>query len=260
MNWRFTNTGFNSGKFNMEYDMQLAKNCKPEEAVLRLYRWRPYCISLGANQNIDSINIKKTEEDNIDVVKRPTGGRAILHAEELTYSVVMPINRDSSARNIYAEINKALSEGLSLYSDKLASVELESSQPDFRKFYREEQSAACFAVPAKSELKFDGRKLVGSAQRKLGNVILQHGSILCGEFHKKIVNYLVVDEENYNKIMLLLDHTADLYSITGQEVNYDLLMQSIADGFEAHFCIKFDEINTDEHFTTDENLIKIKIN
>ena len=69
-------------------------------------------------------------------------------------------------------------------------MELEKSQPDFREFYKEGHSAVCFAVPAKSELKFDGRKLVGSAQRKFGNVILQHGSILCGEFHKKIVDYL----------------------------------------------------------------------
>ena len=249
MNWRFINTGFNSGKFNMAYDIQLAKNCMTNEAILRLYRWKPNCISLGANQGFDSINIEKAKEDSIDIVKRPTGGRAILHAEELTYSVTMPIERDSSARNIYSEINKALYEGLSLYNNKLAAVELESSQPDFREFYKEEQSAVCFAVPAKNELKFDGRKLVGSAQRKLGSVILQHGSILCGQFHKKIVDYLIVNEENYEKIISSLNNTADLYSITGQEVNYDLLAQSIASGFESYFDMTLNETIADMYFS-----------
>jgi lipoate-protein ligase A len=245
MNWRFVNTGSNSGKFNMAYDMQLAHDCKQDEAVLRLYRWKPYCISLGANQCADSINIEKAEKDNIDVVKRPTGGRAVLHAEELTYSVIMPIHYGSSARKIYSEINEALTEGLGLYNKKLAAIELENIQPDFGELYKKEQSVACFAVPAKSELKFDGRKLVGSAQRKLGNTILQHGSILCGDFHKKIVDYLVVEQENYNEIISLLNHTADIQSITKQEINYELLAGSIAGGFEFFYNMKFNnKINT----------------
>ena len=239
MNWRFINTGFNTGKFNMVYDMKLAQECKPDEAVLRLYRWKPYCISLGANQSFESINIEKAEQDNIDVVKRPTGGRAVLHAEELTYSVIMPLHQGSSARNIYAEINNALSEGLGLYDCELSSIELENSEPDLREFYKKEQSAACFAVPAKSELKFSGKKLAGSAQRKLGNAILQHGSILCGDYHKKIIDYLVIEKENYNKIISLLDCTADIYSITKHEINYGRLADSVASGFESYFDMKF---------------------
>jgi lipoyl(octanoyl) transferase len=257
MNWRFVNTGFNSGKFNMAYDMQLAENCKQGEAILRLFRWRPYCISLGANQKFDSVNLKKAEANLIDVVKRPTGGRAILHAEELTYSVVISIDHNSSARNIYTEINQALSEGLSFYSEKLKVVELEKSQPDFRDFYKGEQSAACFAVPAKSELKFDGKKLVGSAQRKLGNAILQHGSILCGEYHKKIVDYLVVNEESYDKIFESLNNTADLYAITGKDVDYDLLAQSIAVGFESYFNMKLNKLNEDAFTASATNIFCI---
>jgi lipoate-protein ligase A len=241
----------------MAYDMRLAENCKPGEAILRLFRWRPYCISLGANQNFDSIDLEKAQADLIDVVKRPTGGRAILHAEELTYSVVMPIDHNSSARNIYTEINQALSEGLSFYSEKLKAVELEKSQPDFRDFYKDEQSAACFAVPAKSELKFDGKKLAGSAQRKLGNAILQHGSILCGEFHKKIVDYLAVNEENYNKILESLNHTADLYAITGKNVDYDLLAQSIAAGFETYFNMTLNKLNEYEFTASAANKVCI---
>ncbi|MGA7722386.1 MAG: lipoate--protein ligase family protein [Ignavibacteriaceae bacterium] len=257
MNWRFINTGFNSGKFNMAFDVSLADNHKPGEAVLRLYRWKPYCISLGANQSFDTINIKKAADDKIDVVKRPTGGRAVLHSEELTYSVVMPIEHDSSSKMIFFEINKAISEGLALYNNMLSSVDLEKSQPDFKKYYKEEYSAACFAAPAKNELKFNGKKLAGSAQRKLGNVLLQHGSILCGDFHKNIVDYLVVNSENFDKVKSLLDYTADLFSITGREVNYDFLAQCVARGFESYFNSNLIEIKDDELFEhVDINSIK----
>ncbi|MCL5028521.1 MAG: hypothetical protein M1480_05820 [Bacteroidetes bacterium] len=246
MKWHFIDTGFNSGKFNMAFDMALTRICKPDEAFLRFYRWEPYCISLGANQNINSINEEKAFSDSIDIVKRPTGGRAILHAEELTYSVIIPLDAQSSAKNIYQEINFALSEGLAIYDDKLRFVELHNEQPNFRDLYKEDKSVLCFAAPAKSELKYDGRKLVGSAQRKLGNVILQHGSILCGEFHKRIVDYLVTSPENYSTIYELLDSTADIKSITNKEINYDDLSESIVEGFESYYKMKFETINKEE--------------
>ncbi len=242
MKWYFINTGFNPGKLNMDFDIELAEKCKPHEAYLRLYRWKPFCISLGANQSFDSINIEKAKSDNLDVVKRPTGGRAILHAEELTYSVIMPVDSNSSTRNIYQEINLALVKGLALYDDRLRLVKLHNTQPNFRELYKQDQNVVCFAAPAKSELKFDGKKLVGSAQRKLGNVLLQHGSILCGEFHKRIVNYLITSEENYFLTSGILDSTADIKSITSTEVNYELLSESIVKGFQSYFRISFEEI------------------
>ena len=239
MRWQSVNTGFNSGKFNMDYDIDLARNIKPDEAFLRLYRWRPYCISLGANQNFESINQEKSSQDKIDVVKRPTGGRAILHSEELTYSVVLPVSENLSARKVYHEINLALLEGLKIYNSKLNKVELENSQPDFPSFYKEEKSTICFAVPAKSELKYSGKKLVGSAQRKLGNTILQHGSILCGSYHLNIVNYL--NTENYEKLKAEINKTTiDLASILNENIDYEYLAESIAEGFEIKFDMKFE--------------------
>ena len=104
MNWKFLNSGVNSGKFNMDFDVFLAENFVQGNAVLRLYRWNPYCISLGANQSLEDINTSKTRYHQIDVVKRPTGGRAILHSQELTYSVIYPIEPRASAKNIYNEI------------------------------------------------------------------------------------------------------------------------------------------------------------
>lgn len=234
MRWQFVNTGFNNGKFNMDYDVDLARNIKLGEAVLRLYRWQPYCISLGANQNFESVSLSKVVKDNIDVVKRPTGGRAILHSEELTYSVILPVSENLSARKLYHKINLALLEGLKIYNSKLNKIELENNQPNFNTFYKKEKSTICFAVPAKSELKYSGKKLVGSAQRKLKNTILQHGSILCGTYHLNIVNYLNV--RNPEKLRAEIENTTiDLGSILNENINYDYLTESIARGFEIKF-------------------------
>jgi lipoate-protein ligase A len=195
MKWIFLSSGLNSGKFNMKTDSYLAVNCEPDEAVFRLYQWQPYCISLGANQDESIINYKETKKDNIDVVKRPTGGRAVLHAEEITYAVIYPALIDSSARELYTNINFALKKGLEKYNSKLSGIKLEDTQPDFPKIYKETSGSICFAASAKSELKYEGKKLVGSAQRKFKNSILQHGSILGGNFHTKIINYLNISEE-----------------------------------------------------------------
>ncbi len=243
MKWYFLNSGFSNGQNNMDIDIALAKNSNYNKGYFRLYKWSPYCISIGANQTFDSLNIEKAHLDGIDLVKRPTGGRAILHSEELTYSVIFPINLKSSARNIYHEINNAIKNGLHLYDEKLSLVELEETQADFNKLYKEEISSICFAFSAKSEIKYSGKKLVGSAQRKFGNVILQHGSILCGGFHKKVINYLNISQENLSPVLAEIEATTtDLNSILGTEINYKGLEFSITKGFEEYFKIDMEEV------------------
>lgn len=235
MNWEVILTGENSGMFNMDYDLALAKNFSGIP-VLRLYRWNPYCISLGANQSIDEINLDKANSDNLDVVKRPTGGRAILHSEELTYSVVFPVEINYSAKAIYNEINLALKTGLSIYDSRLQTLELENEQVDFKNFYKEDISTICFAVSSKSEINYRNKKLVGSAQRKIGKVVLQHGSILCGDFHLRITDYLNLDDSKKMNIKReITETTVDLRSILEQEINYDHLSDCIIQGFKKHF-------------------------
>jgi len=238
--WHFINSGFQTGIFNMEFDLQLANNCKEDESYFRLYRWKPYCISLGANQSVDSIDLEKTKRDNIDVVQRPTGGRAILHAKEITYSVVLPLRAPLTPSEIYREINYALLSGLFLYDEQLSEAELEMQQPDFSSIYKEGKGVACFAVSARSEIKYDGKKLVGSAQRKLGNIILQHGSILCGKYHRRMVEYLHGSEQEKFEVKDDLEKkTTELETILNQPTDYDFLGESLKSGFENHFKISF---------------------
>lgn len=239
MIWHFIDSGFNTGEFNMKFDLELAQSSSPEDAFFRLYKWNPYCISLGANQSFDDINLAKTTADGIDVVKRPTGGRAILHAEEWTYSVILPLNYQYSPKEVYSIISNALIRGLDLYNPLLAKSELESLQPNFPKLLEEPSGVLCFASTAKNEVKFGGKKLIGSAQRKLNNTILQHGSILCGTFHQKLADYLNTDENS--KTMLrneLVGRTTEIETILNSKVDYDKLKECLIKGFETEWQIE----------------------
>jgi lipoate-protein ligase A len=241
MNWKFVDTGFNTGKFNMDFDLNLVSRLRTNEAILRFYRWKPYCISLGANQPFDSVNLKKANQAEIDIVKRPTGGRAILHAEELTYSVIHPITSELSPKILYREINLALKIGLGIYHPALQKLSLENIQPHFPSFYKETKSSLCFAVTAKSEINFEGKKLVGSAQRKIGNAVLQHGSILCGTFHKKLIDYLKLSMEERADLEKEIDSTTtQLETILNSKTDYDKLTVCLKSGFENHFNISIE--------------------
>jgi lipoate-protein ligase A len=241
MTWRFINTGFNPGKFNMDFDLELVRNFTGTP-VLRVYRWKPYCISLGANQDFNSVDQIKTAEAGFDIVKRPTGGRAILHSEELTYSVVYPLSDDKTPKQIYREINLALKKGLENYDSRLEKIELEHSQPHFPSFYKDAKSTLCFAVSAMNEINYRGKKVVGSAQRKIGNLILQHGSILCGSYHKRIIDYLNLPFEKLKEIEKeIMQTTTELEAIIGEKINYIKLARAIKEGFANHFNVNIEE-------------------
>ena len=245
MKWLFINSGSNTGRYNMDYDLKLAKNYKDDEIVFRLYRWSPYCISLGANQPLSSINSELTTQENIDIVIRPTGGRAVLHSEELTYSVIYPLNSFSSARDIYCQLNLALVKGLKIYDNRLSAFELENQQHNFTEIYKRESNAVCFAISAKSEIKFSGKKIVGSAQRKFENVVLQHGSILCGPFHKRIIRYLNLNDERKEEIdKEMEENTIELCKILNEKIDYPRLAFSLCKGFEEHYNMIFSNPHT----------------
>jgi lipoate-protein ligase A len=239
MIWHFIDTKSSSGNFNMELDIFLSKICKDDEAFFRLYQWNPYTISLGANQNIAEIDLEKCKYENIGVVKRPTGGRAILHAEELTYSLILPFSFGLSAREIYNKVSITLSAALAKYNSKLSSVELENLQPNFKQLLGNPSGALCFASTAKSEVKFNGKKLIGSAQRKMNNVVLQHGSILCGKRHADLPNYLANKEHNLELKEELSDKTTEIESIINIKIDYSLLSEKIKKQFENEWNFTF---------------------
>lgn len=240
--WIFLNTGFHDGEFNMMFDQNLAHlfslgKIKP---VLRVYGWKPYSISIGYNQDENAFDFQKIRASGIGFVRRPTGGRAILHSEELTYSVVMNAG-GKSVLEVYNLLSRAIAKGLSLLG---AEFELEESQPDFAKLYKHFSSIPCFASSAKYEIHYKGKKVVGSAQRRYGDVVLQHGSILIGEYHKKLPEFLKVDSSDLiEQIKYEIDNrTICLKEVLGREVSFEEVAVALKKGFEIELGIEFEEL------------------
>ncbi len=241
MAWQFLNTGFLPGFRNMEIDAELARN-GTNHPTLRVYGWSPPAISLGWNQSWDEIRLDAASAAGIDVVRRPTGGRAILHEHELTYSVVMP-SRGENIGAVYNRISLALVEGLRFLGVRAV---LERSQPHFSRLYRTAEASACFVSSARHEIMVDGKKLVGSAQRRLRTdgeeeMVLQHGSILLGAEHQRIVDFLVLTPgERQHLSDQLRQRTTDLRQLLRREVSFEEASAAIARGFEEAWGIRFE--------------------
>src|SRR5438477_149136 len=183
------------GAYHMARDLELAeKLCGDSTAqnILRLYSWKPSCISLGYQQDDTSINLEACKEAGIDIVRRPTGGRAVYHAEELTYAVIM---RFEPNEGIYAVHNK-IAEFLLGLLQPICNHELElvscKGNSSIREAYKPGSltNIACFTSTARYEISWHGKKVVGSAQRRFGNAVLQHGSILLNEDHLRLPEFL----------------------------------------------------------------------
>ncbi|MEO8513703.1 MAG: hypothetical protein ABI543_09100 [Ignavibacteria bacterium] len=245
--WEFTDTGYRSGVFNMDLDMRLVERCREEDtAFLRFYRWKPYAISLGYNQNrlAAEINIdsKKCHAEGIDIVTRPTGGRAVLHSEELTYSVIFRSHKQ--IRELHKDISFAILSGLKTLDPKLALLSFTKDNPDLLKLIRTGMYNLCFNSAVKNEINYKDKKLVGSAQRKFGDIVLQHGSILIGSHHKNIINYLNITGEGRIKMMKEIDEKTECINhITGRKVDYADVASAVFNGFRDTFGLDFKSIN-----------------
>lgn len=237
MIWQYLDTGEQTGKFNMETDERLAVEVGSDQRppLLRFFQWRPYCISLGKHQKITDINADKARNDGIDVVYRPTGGRAILHAEELTYSVVFKNELHGSIDETYRLISEALAEGIRAFG---IPATLNPVQPDFKAWYQQPSSKLCFSSSARHEIQVEGRKLVGSAQRRISGAVLQHGSILIGPFHRRLPDYLNSPEPARELMReIMAEKTTEINRFRTVAVN-DLKI-SIRDAFRRIFGIDF---------------------
>ena len=141
------------------------------ESWLRLYQWAPHCLSFGRHEpaclQYDAEHISAS---GIDTVRRPTGGRAVWHARELTYSVATPYSRFGTLHAAYVEIHQMLANALKMLGVAASLADRRRTPPlDY---------GACFAYPVGGEIMMDGRKVVGSAQIRSGSALLQHGSVL----------------------------------------------------------------------------------
>ncbi|MEO7368865.1 MAG: hypothetical protein ABIZ36_12975 [Gemmatimonadaceae bacterium] len=173
MKWRLMLAEPRSGAENMARDTGLLDRARETgETVFSVYSWERATLSFGRNQTASGkYDLESLSSRGMDVVRRPTGGRALLHHREVTYSVTAPISAADSPNDSYQRINALLLDGLASLG-----VIAEEANPESSAISPSE--IPCFAEPSKGELTFGGRKLVGSAQVREDGALLQHGSIL----------------------------------------------------------------------------------
>ncbi len=258
----FLDSGFHTGEENMAFDRQLMASFLDgrfqqryghNSCLWRFYGWRPYAVTLGYNQDIAGIDTLKCRSEGIDVVRRPTGGRAVFHAEEFTYSFFA----ESAAQNseLYRMVHEVIQ--LALETLGIQAGFCRSTLPRPQGGIAPD-SVSCFTASARYELQVDGRKLVGSAQRRNRNVLLQHGSLPLSERHKELCRFIAgSDSEVFKEIRDEMERkTTSLEEILGYIPEYSHLvglMHSAAgklhgvEVVELHPCDLLDIFEHHEH-------------
>jgi lipoate-protein ligase A len=233
--WRLIDTPPAPGAWNMAVDEALAATVAAGgEPVLRFYRWSPPCLSLGRNQPARGrYDLQALDARGIDVVRRPTGGRAVLHHRELTYAVAAPQALFGGPRQAYAAINRALVAGLVRLGVPAAQ------QPAGAERAPVPSVSPCFAQPVEGEVVAAGRKLVGSAQRRLGEIILQHGSLPLHDDQSAVAALVIGATDGDVADGGAAEAPATLVGVLGREPDWDELTRALADGFERTLGIRF---------------------
>jgi len=150
------------------------------ESWLRLYQWQPHCLSFGRHEPaLRRYDVDRITEMGLDTVRRPTGGRAVWHSRELTYSVSAPATRLGSLRAAYLGIHGVLATALRELGTVASLATPARAAPV--------DAGACFARAAGGEVMVEGRKVVGSAQLRRGGALLQHGSIMLEDDQSMVV-------------------------------------------------------------------------
>jgi len=224
------------GASNMAIDAALldeVEHSSQTKTIVRLYRWKRPTISLGRNQKVDAaVDTLFCQEHGVDIVHRPTGGRAVLHEDELTYSVA---SNDSACfgDTIYANY-KSVSEALCGGFNRLGVPAVLA--PETRRGPTSDNGAdlPCFVSPSRYELTVQGRKIVGSAQRRLRRSFLQHGSmpILCDR--EKLARATRMTDSS-----ILYDEMAGLAEFLPERPSIEKLTEALIAGFQARFAIEF---------------------
>jgi lipoate-protein ligase A len=151
------------------------------ESWLRLYGWQPHCLSFGRHEPaIRRYDVDRIREMGLDTVRRPTGGRAVWHCQELTYSVAAPAVGLGSLQAAYLEIHRMLAAALGELGTAASLASPCGPSPV--------DAGACFARAAGGEVMVNGRKIVGSAQLRHGGALLQHGSIMLEDDQSMVVD------------------------------------------------------------------------
>jgi lipoate-protein ligase A len=265
--WRLIISPPAGGVWNMAVDEAILLHIHQfhTRPTLRLYAWSPPCLSLGYAQPANDIDFSRLATSGWHIVRRPTGGRAILHTDELTYSVIASADEprlSGSVLESYQRLSRAL-----LASLKLLGVDATSEDKANTDGNQSGENGVnppnpvCFEVPSHYEITAGGQKLVGSAQARKKEGILQHGSIpLYGDL-TRIVQVLRFESEieRQKAANRLLHRATTLKNILGNKLSWDEVVSAFVEGFKNSLNLEFVESSlTIEEIEQVDRLIKDK--
>jgi len=205
--------------------------------TLRFYAWDPPCVSLGRNQPVAGVDLDRCAALGYDVVRRPTGGRAILHTDEMTYSMIASPEHPlmhGYVLDSYLRISHGLVAGLRrLGIDAQEAPGTNRAGPDV--------SAACFEVPSAYEIIAGDRKILGSAQARRSTSVLQHGSLpLAGDLTRVVDCLRFEDEAERHALRAsLAGHAATVEELLGQAVTVEQAVEAMIAGMAEALAIDF---------------------
>ncbi len=238
--WRLIKDGYGDGRLNMAVDKAILTACSRGQvpATLRLYGWDKPTLSIGYSQNeMKDVDREQCDRRNIPVVRRFTGGRALLHQYEFTYSFVAPIPHPGFPGNLSGDFC-AISKAVILSLEKAGVKNPEMVGKEKRASSRGQNlSPACFSAANHGEISVKGRKLAGSAQRRLNGAFLQHGSILIDKDFELAHSLLRYSSETEKKKVFkdFVSNTLTLNEVLPTKIEWEKLCQCFEDGFQEIF-------------------------
>ncbi|AMA63793.1 lipoate--protein ligase family protein [Kurthia gibsonii] len=236
--WYFINSGPCDPAYNMALDEALLHWHAEEKLppMIRFYEWNPATLSVGYFQKAKrDIDFDQLEKLNLGFVRRPTGGRAVLHEHELTYSIIVSENYPNMPKTV-TEAYRVLSEGLlkgfqNLGLDAYFSIPETNEQ---KEALAKPKSAVCFDAPSWYELVVEGKKVAGSAQTRQEGVILQHGAILIDLDAEKLLSVFKFKSDEARERMRhkLPEKAVSINSLANRTVTVQECIEAFYNGFQ----------------------------
>jgi len=230
--WRWIPDGHHPAQRNMDRDAAMLEDCGEGRIppTVRIYGWSHPAITIGYSQNAEEeLDLERCRELDIPVVRRPTGGRALLHHREVTYAVVAPVSLPPFNRGLKATFG-AVSEALLA---GLHALGVQGKTNSGQQRSRSARSPACFASLNHCEITVDGKKLVGSAQKRTAKAFLQHGSLILESDHALFTSLLKFDNENERRSIQqrLTESTTALNRISDRKFSFEEISAALQEGF-----------------------------
>lgn len=253
MIWKYLNHGSFDGAMNMAIDEALLELAQPGETIFRTYTWDRPTLSLGTFQKYSDVNLDEIKKRNFGLVRRSTGGRAVLHDKELTYSIIIKAPHQALNQNVlesYYYLCKGLVAGLCQLG-----VDAQLKRSDDPTL----STPSCFAAPTFNDIEANGKKLVGSAQMRNALGLLQHGSILIDVDMDDLFSVISKDAQTATKLAQMAK--AKITSIndqTGKKVSLEEVRSAIVAGFEKGLDVTFSPIEFDEGMIKLSNELCVK--